>query len=105
MNDTTDDPVKKYLKQLDAELADLPRGRRREIVDEIADHIAEARAGLPAPETESDIRTLLERLGDPADIPLRRASASGCLFPGQAGWSRRRLSSSSSAASLAALAG
>lgn len=60
--------VEKYLKRLDAELADLPRGRRREIVDEIAEHIAEARADLPAPEAEADIRTLLDRLGDPADI-------------------------------------
>jgi uncharacterized membrane protein len=68
MSSNLNRPVEKYLKHLDAELADLPHGRRREIVDEIADHIAEARADLPAPETEADIRTLLERLGDPADI-------------------------------------
>ena len=67
MNVTTDDPVKKYLKQLDAELADLPRGRRREIVEEITEHIAEAQAQRPD-QSEADIRTMLERLGDPADI-------------------------------------
>jgi uncharacterized membrane protein len=67
MNVTTDDPVKKYLKQLDAELADLPRGRRHEIVEEIAEHIAEAQAQHPA-QSEADTRTMLERLGDPADI-------------------------------------
>jgi uncharacterized membrane protein len=60
--------VETYLNRLNAELADVPRGRRREIVDEIAEHIAEARADLPSPETEADVRTLLERLGDPADI-------------------------------------
>lgn len=67
MNVTTDDPVKKYLKQLDAELADLPRGRRHEIVEEISEHIAEAQAQRPD-QSEADTRTLLERLGDPADI-------------------------------------
>ena len=67
MTITTDDPVKKYLKQLDAELADLPRGRRREIVEEISEHIAEAQAQHPA-QSEAEIRAMLERLGDPADI-------------------------------------
>jgi hypothetical protein len=67
MNSTVDRSVEKYLKRLDAELADLPRGRRREIVEEIGEHIAEAQAERPV-ETEADIRTLLERLGDPADI-------------------------------------
>jgi uncharacterized membrane protein len=52
---------------LDVELDDLPRDRRREIVDEIAGHIAEARADLPS-ETESDVRNILEGLGDPAEI-------------------------------------
>lgn len=67
MSITTDDPVKKYLKQLDAELADLPRGRRHEIVEEISEHIAEAQAQHPD-QSEADTRTMLERLGDPADI-------------------------------------
>jgi uncharacterized membrane protein len=67
MNTTADRAVEKYLKRLDADLADVPRSRRREIVEEIAEHIAEARADLPA-ENEAETRTLLERLGDPADI-------------------------------------
>jgi hypothetical protein len=57
------DPVKAYMKRLEAELADLPRGRRREILDEIAEHIAEARA-----ETEADVRNLLDRVGEPDEI-------------------------------------
>ncbi len=67
MSTSTDKLVERYLKHLDVELDDLPRDRRREIVDEIAGHIAEARAGLEH-ETEADVRNILEGLGDPADI-------------------------------------
>ena len=67
MSTTPDKLVERYLKHLDVELDDLPRDRRREIVDEISGHIAEARAGLQA-ETEADVRNILEGLGDPAEI-------------------------------------
>lgn len=67
MSTTPDKLVERYLKHLDVELDDLPRDRRREIVDEIDGHIAEARAGLES-ETEADVRNILEGLGDPADI-------------------------------------
>jgi uncharacterized membrane protein len=67
MGTTPDKLVERYLKHLEVELEDLPRDRRREIVDEIAGHIAEARAGLEH-ETEADVRNILEGLGDPADI-------------------------------------
>jgi hypothetical protein len=59
--------VQQYLKSLKRELHDLPRARRNEIVDEIESHIAEARAGLHG-DDESSVRTVLDRLGDPADI-------------------------------------
>jgi uncharacterized membrane protein len=67
MTPTTDKLVERYLKHLDVELDDLPRDRRREMVDEISGHIAEARADLEH-ETEADVRNILEGLGDPADI-------------------------------------
>jgi uncharacterized membrane protein len=67
MSTTPDKLVERYLKHLDVELDDLPRDRRREIVDEIAGHIAEARAGHEH-ETEADVRNILEGLGDPTDI-------------------------------------
>jgi hypothetical protein len=67
MSATSDKLVERYLKHLDVELDDLPRDRRREIVDEISGHIAEARADLEH-ETESDVRNILEGLGDPAEI-------------------------------------
>jgi uncharacterized membrane protein len=67
MSTTPDKLVDRYLKHLEVELDDLPRDRRREIVDEIAGHIAEARSGLEH-ETEADVRNILEGLGDPEDI-------------------------------------
>src|SRR5688500_20053926 len=45
------------------ELSDLPRARRRELVQEISEHIEEARSGLEA-QTEAEMRTLFERLGE-----------------------------------------
>jgi HAAS len=67
MSSTADKLVDDYLKRLDSELSGLPRARRRELVDEISGHIAAGRADLES-ENEAAIRTLLDRLGDPADI-------------------------------------
>ena len=67
MTTTVDALVDRYLTDLEAELRGLPANRRRELLDEVGQHIAAARATLD-PETEAGIRTVLERLGDPADI-------------------------------------
>jgi uncharacterized membrane protein len=67
MTTPADRLVEDYLERLDRELGDLPRERRRELAEELSGHIAEARADLDE-ETEADVRNLLERVGDPADI-------------------------------------
>jgi hypothetical protein len=67
MTTSTDRIVEDYLSRLRAALGDLPRARRRELVQEISDHIAEGRASLPR-EDEAAVRGLLHRLGDPDDI-------------------------------------
>jgi hypothetical protein len=67
MTTATDALIDRYLDDLNAELAVLPAHQRQEILDEIGEHIAAARAAMD-PETEADVRTVLERLGDPADI-------------------------------------
>lgn len=59
--------IKGYLELLDRELRDLPRARRREVVDEIAQHIREAQREAPV-RSEAELRTLLDRIGDPAEI-------------------------------------
>jgi hypothetical protein len=67
MTTKVDTLVDRYLTDLEAELRGLPGNRRQELLDEVGEHIAAARAALDA-ETEAAIRTVLERLGDPADI-------------------------------------
>jgi uncharacterized membrane protein len=67
MTTEADALILRYLQDLEAQLHDLPAGRRQELLDEVGEHIAAARADLD-PETEAGVRTMLERLGDPADI-------------------------------------
>jgi uncharacterized membrane protein len=67
MTTTADTLVDNYLRDLEAELRDLPAVRRREILDEVGEHITAARAAQDT-QSEAAIRTVLERLGDPADI-------------------------------------
>jgi uncharacterized membrane protein len=67
MTTEADALVLRYLQNLESQLGDLPAGRRQELLDEVGEHIAAARADLD-PETEAGVRTMLERLGDPADI-------------------------------------
>ncbi|SRR6266536_1085161 len=64
---TADQLVSDYLRQLRKELSDLPRTSRQEVLDEIEEHIAEARNEVGA-ENETAVRNVLERLGDPATI-------------------------------------
>jgi uncharacterized membrane protein len=74
MSTSTDGLVEDYLDRLEHELADFPSARRRELVQEISEHIAEARAGLES-ESEADVRNLLDRMGDPADIAAEARGA------------------------------
>jgi len=84
MSSKADKLVEDYLKRLNAELRGLPRARRRELAEEISDHIAEARAGLET-EDEAEIRTLLDRLGEPAEIAAEAMERLGPR-PSKAGW-------------------
>ena len=52
-----------YLKRLRRAARTMPRARRRELLDEIAAHIAEARAAGVVP-----LQRVLDDLGDPKDI-------------------------------------
>jgi uncharacterized membrane protein len=63
MTTTTD----RYLRELDDELRDLPPARRRELLEEIREHI-DAALGDGGATQEADVRNVLERLGDPAVI-------------------------------------
>jgi HAAS domain-containing protein len=56
-----------YLKRLEAELAWLPAGRRKELTGQITDHIDEARGQL-VDETDADLLSIIDRLGEPDEI-------------------------------------
>lgn len=59
--------IARYLADLDRALVGLPGDERRQIVDDIAHHIAEGRAGLDH-EDPVAIEALLARIGNPLDI-------------------------------------
>ncbi|TDW23573.1 HAAS signaling domain-containing protein [Kribbella kalugense] len=58
--------VDAYLNELATEAAELPAGRRDELLADMKAHIAEARAGGAT--SEDEIREVLRRLGRPSEI-------------------------------------
>jgi hypothetical protein len=73
--------VRRYLAQLDAALRDVDASRRQEILAEVHGHIEEGRTGLD-PDDAASVRTLLDRVGDPAAI----ADEAGAPPPGSRRW-------------------
>jgi len=61
--------IDRYLAELDKALRRVPAPRRRQIVEEISDHIAEGRSALDD-EDEAGLRSLLERVGDQEAIAV-----------------------------------
>jgi hypothetical protein len=59
--------VRRYLAQLDAALRGVDASRREEILAEVHGHIEEGRTGLD-PGDIASVRTLLDKVGDPAAI-------------------------------------
>jgi len=62
-----------YLDRLRDSLGDLAPGDRRQIIDQVSEHILSARASLPA-QTEAGVRDILERLGTPEEIAASAAA-------------------------------
>ena len=66
MNATALHPLARaYLRRLEKAARQLPRARRKELIEEIEAHLSEA---LPAGTSEAEARNVLERLGEPAQI-------------------------------------
>jgi uncharacterized membrane protein len=59
--------VDAYLHELDEELRDLPAARRRELLEEIREHIDSALAEAQTSE-DVEVRNVLDRLGEPTEI-------------------------------------
>jgi hypothetical protein len=75
--------VDRYLHELKLDLGDLPRSRQNELVAEIREHIDIALAE-ESTRGEADVRNVLERLGDPADIAKEAHERMG-IRPAKAG--------------------
>jgi hypothetical protein len=81
---TDDELVAGYLRRLKRASRRLPRSVRRELMEEIAGHIAEARAAgdEPAGNDSAALRTVLAQLGDPRDIARAAATDARAARPG-----------------------
>ena len=64
---SADNAIQDYLRLLERAAADLPGDRRQDLLMGIREHIAAARAAGVASD-EAEVRTLLDRLGEPCDI-------------------------------------
>jgi hypothetical protein len=84
MTETLPPFVEDYLRRLRRSLRDLPRGRRDEIVDEIREHVRGALVVIPSP-TESDVRNVLDRIGEPSEIAADARERFG-IGPTRAAW-------------------
>ena len=81
---SADSLVRDYLGRLESGLAGVPRAGRREVLDEIGSHIAEARAELPE-DDEIGMRNLLDRVGEPTEIAAEARERFG-VRPVQTTW-------------------
>jgi PASTA domain len=69
-----------YLERLRGSLGGLSAEDRRQILDQVSEHISSARAALPH-QTEAAVREILERLGTPQEIAASAALEGDDPFP------------------------
>jgi uncharacterized membrane protein len=81
--------VASYLDELTEALAGLPRARRSELLDDIADHIDAllAEAAARGPVTRETVEEVLAEVGEPAAI-ARAAGAETLPVQGATGWDK-----------------
>lgn len=70
--------IERYLSRLSSAAHDLPRARRRELLNEIEQHIRQALAESPCA-TQAEMLTLLDQVGDPTEIVAAGSDESEAL--------------------------
>jgi len=66
---TYDHLVNDYLRAVEQALAGVPASRRDELLADLSQHIAAKRAELtPEQDTEVEVRSILELMGDPEEV-------------------------------------
>jgi len=80
--DRNDQLVDDWVSAVRRASADLPAEQRDDLLADLREHVAAARAEL-RPETEADVRTILDRLGDPATIAAEARLGTPPAEPGR----------------------
>ncbi|WP_433053384.1 HAAS signaling domain-containing protein [Dactylosporangium sp. CS-033363] len=62
--------VNDYLRAVEQALDGVPANRRAELLADLSTHISAKRAELGPQETEVEVRSILDLLGDPADVAV-----------------------------------
>ncbi|PZS04822.1 MAG: hypothetical protein DLM56_05015 [Pseudonocardiales bacterium] len=76
--------VERYLRDLERAARPLPAEHARELVDDVAEHLAAARA---ADDSEAAVRTAIGRLGSPESIVAAAFAEAGIVpVPARIGW-------------------
>lgn len=87
MGMSDDELVSDYLRHLEAAASELPADRRRELLEEITTHIAEARSASSG--QPGGVRAILDQLGAPEEIVradgIGAAASARSAMPGQLG--------------------
>jgi uncharacterized membrane protein len=93
-HDRLDRLVEDYLGAVSYACADLPPQQRDELIEDLREHITAARGALYQ-QTEAAVRTILDRLGEPAAIAEEAGVSEPAHSPVAAGTSSpaRRISS------------
>jgi uncharacterized membrane protein len=71
---TYDVLVNDYLRAVEQALAGVPANRRAELLADLSEHISAKRAELGPEETEVEVRSILELLGDPDEVAADAAA-------------------------------
>jgi hypothetical protein len=69
-----------YVDRLDRALSNRSISQRQQIVEQITEHLNEARSELPV-QSEAAVRSILERLGRPEDIASVAAAGEQTMIP------------------------
>ena len=83
MNATHDPLVRDYLRTVERGLAPLPRRRREEVLGDLREHLDGALADAS---TEADVRSVLYRRGDPADVAASARAEAGVDIRAKRPW-------------------
>ena len=78
---TSHPTVETYVMRLNRSMSDLPASRRKEIIEEIREHIEAMLQELGPDASEAEVRNVLDRVGDPEDIAAEARERLGISRP------------------------